>query len=542
MRESARKRSTRPTATHAVIAHAVMARAVATAPTATRTIATLVLSLLLALRGPSTAHAADATPPQAGAGFGASPIGGCGTDLVLLNQVTGWQTEWPGEWAGIAAAPGDAVARKAALTRWRAADAVLDADIRALDAGIARGRTAPTAVAQRVLQQARDLHAMLVAGRGDVFVAGDSEFARQWRVVLVGEIAPAIARYTRFLETRYLPAIHEASALAALDDQGACFREATRWWTTLGLDSDAVEAIGERLLADTRAQLAALTDGEPLADTLARLRATAATTYADTDDAALIAVSTAALERARTRLPSAFEKTVAPIVVAPMQAHMQASFPAGFYRPGASIADTAAYVINPSRPAERRLMAETIAFHEGLPGHHLFHAYPRGGHAGEFNSGLAEGWAIYAEQLADEMGLYSTSLDRQGMHAKHLWAASRLVIEPRLHSGRWSRQEAIDYMRATTALPDADIEIEIDRYLAMPGQSLSYMLGFDVLLRARERARARLGDRFDLRSFHSAVLAPGLRPLPEVEADIDRWAEARSGDAPVTPRSDPRRP
>lgn len=494
----------------------------------TRAIAALAVSAIFAVRGHSPAHAADATPPQGGAGFGATAIAGCGTDLTLLNQVTGWQTDWPGEWAAIAQAPGDAAAREAALTRWRAADAVLDADIRALRSGIARERTVPTAVARRVLQQAGDLHAMLVAGQGDVFVTDDSAFARQWRTVLIDEIAPAIARYTRFLETRYLPVTRDASALTALDDRGACFREATRWWTTLALDGDAVEAIGERLLAETRTQLSTLTAGEPLADTLARLRATADTTYADSDEASLIAVSSAALDRARVRLPAWFEKTVTPIVVAPMQVHMQASFPAGFYRPGESIRDTATYVINPSRPAERRLMAETIAFHEGLPGHHLFHAYPRGDETGEFNSGLAEGWAIYAEQLADEMTLYSTSLDRQGMQAKHLWAASRLVIEPRLHSGRWSRQQAVDYMRATTALPEAEIAIEIDRYLAMPGQSLSYMLGFDVLWRAREDARARLGDRFDIRAFHTAVLAPGLRPLPQVEADIDRWIDAQT--------------
>ena len=475
---------------------------------------------------------AEAATLESGAGFGATPIASCDTDLKYLNQVTGWQTAWPGEWARIAASPGDDAARAAALARWREAAAVLSADEKALRSGLAKSASsghalAPAAVVRRVLQQTKDLHGMLLRGEGGFFAKGDDAFARRWRELLQKRVAPAIERYAAFLERRYLPATHDNSALAELHDGGACFRHATEWWTTLPLDGDAVEAIGERLIADTRARLAASTGGESFDATLVRLRATATTTYVGTDVASLAAVSSAALARARARLPEAFDATVPPMVVTPMQAHMQASFPAGFYQPAESATETAAFVINPSRPAERRLMAEVIAFHEGIPGHHLFYSYPRQAPDNDFNSGIAEGWAIYAEYLADELGLFSTPLDREGMHAKHLWAASRLVIEPRLHSGRWSRNDAITYMRATTALPQAEIEIEIDRYLAMPGQSLSYMLGYDVLRRARERAQAALGDRFDLRAFHNIVLEGGHQPLPKIEADIDAWIASR---------------
>lgn len=247
----------------------------------------------------------------------------------------------------------------------------------------------------------------------------------------------------------------------------------------------------------------------------------------------IIDLSGAALARAQATLPRAF--AAAPpsaIVVEAMADHLQPSFPAGYYVPPAD-GMPAKYMINPSRPGDRRLMAEAIAFHEGLPGHHLFFSYPRDKPLEGFSAGIIEGWAIYAERVADELGLYATPRDTQGMLAKRLWAASRLVVEPRLHDGRWTRKEAIDFMAKTTALPKAEIEIEVDRYLAMPGQSISYALGYDVIVSAREKARAQLGGAFDIRTFHDVVLKPGVRPLADVERDVAAWAaEAARSKAP----------
>jgi uncharacterized protein (DUF885 family) len=339
------------------------------------------------------------------------------------------------------------------------------------------------------------------------------------------EIAPAVAAYERFLRDDYLPKAPEKSALAALGDDGRCFADAARWWTSLQMSSAEIEAAGERLLGATREELLQLSDTrEDLQAVLARLRKTPASAPIASDD--LIAISSAALSRADQALPDRFAAVpAAGIDVKPMPAHLQASSPAGFYAPPSGDQNSA-YVINTSRPADRRLMAEAIAFHEGVPGHHLFFAYPRKSAGGDFNAGLAEGWAIYAEKLADEMGLYSAILDREGRLAKHLWAASRLIIEPRLHSGQWTRKDAIRFMQRTTALPEEEIAIEIDRYLAMPGQSLTYMLGADAIVGARERARAAFGEDFDVRAFHHVVLEGGMRSLAEVDADVDAWIAA----------------
>jgi len=204
---------------------------------------------------------------------------------------------------------------------------------------------------------------------------------------------------------------------------------------------------------------------------------------------------------------------------------IKASVAAGFYRPPQG-GKSAAYVINLSRPQDRRLMAEVIAFHETLPGHHV--GAGLGLPAGTFNSGFLEGWGIYSEYLADEMGLYGSSFDRTGMMAKHLWAASRLVIEPGLHLHGWTRQQAIDFMRLHTALAVPKIELEIDRYISTPGQSLSYMLGYDRIADARAYAKKQLGSRFDVRDFHDVVLGKGVRPLDEMRADVVRRADSKA--------------
>lgn len=472
------------------------------------------------------ASSAAAAPPEAGAGYGATPIRECGTDLSYLNQITGWQTSWPAEWAQIAAAPGDAAAQAAALARWGAAPAALSADIAALKRGLRERRAAPRAVVARVEQQVRDLETALAA-KPSAYVDGPAgDFSGKWRRLMNAEIAPAVAAYRRFLRDDYLPKAPETSALAALGDDGGCFAAAARWWTSLEMTSAEIEAAGERLLGETRGELLQLSaTREDLPAVLARLRKTPERAPISEDD--LIALSSAALARADEALVDWFAAVPTNgIDVKPMPAHLQASSPAGFYQPGSGGANSV-YVINSSRPADRRLMAEAIAFHEGVPGHHLFFAYPRESAGGDFSAGFAEGWAIYAEKLADEMGLYSSLLDREGRLAKHLWASSRLIIEPRLHSGRWTRKDAIRFLRRTTALPEEEVAIEIDRYLAMPGQSLTYMLGADAILKARARARAELGEDFDIKAFHQAVLEKGMRPLAEVDADVDAWIETK---------------
>ena len=464
---------------------------------------------------------AQPEPLAADGGFAASALADCKTDLRYLNQVSGWQGVWPREWQAVASA-----SSPDALARWRAAPAALNKTVEALRAGVANKETAPRPVVLRVLQQVRDLIGALDARDPRYF--SDNAAGGAWNALVTDEILPALIEFERFLDVEYLPKARRRPGLSDTEGGGDCFHHAVAFWTTLDLSRDEIEAIGRRLLDATRNDLAATgQDGEDAEAIMARLRAQQ--TADPTTPAELIAISEKVLMRAQDATLFAFEKTARhAIEVVEMPAHVQASFPAGYYvGPNGDPGSAGQYVINPSRPGERRLMAEAIAFHEGVPGHHLFFDYPRDAPSEGFNAGLLEGWGLYAEYVADEMGLYSSLFDRQGMMAKHLWAASRLVVEPGLHLRGWSREKAIDFMLKNTIMPRAEIEIEVDRYIAMPGHSLSYMLGADLIMSERDRAREELGAAFDIRAFHELVLAPGVRPLPQLREEIRAWAAGR---------------
>jgi uncharacterized protein (DUF885 family) len=178
-----------------------------------------------------------------------------------------------------------------------------------------------------------------------------------------------------------------------------------------------------------------------------------------------------------------------------------------------------------------RFAIEATSYHEGVPGHHL-----QGAIAAElegipefrrqmFLPAYGEGWGLYAERLADEMGLYSTPLDRLGMLATDSLRACRLVVDTGLHALGWSRRQAIEYMVRNSPLREGPVTAEIDRYIAVPGQALAYMLGRLEILRMRAAARARLGDRFDIKAFHDAVLGSGALPLPILGRVVGSWAD-----------------
>ena len=191
------------------------------------------------------------------------------------------------------------------------------------------------------------------------------------------------------------------------------------------------------------------------------------------------------------------------------------------------------YFINTADPADAsRTEAESIAFHEAIPGHHLQIAISQEleglpdfqRHDG--STAYIEGWGLYAERLADEMGLYSGDLDRLGMLTADSWRSARLVVDTGLHALGWDRQAAIDYFTEHTPVPPEQVVSEVDRYLAMPGQALSYKVGQLEIQRLRAEAEDRMGDRFDVAGFHDVVLGSGAVTLPVLAELVTAWAGA----------------
>jgi uncharacterized protein (DUF885 family) len=175
-----------------------------------------------------------------------------------------------------------------------------------------------------------------------------------------------------------------------------------------------------------------------------------------------------------------------------------------------------------------------LAFHEGIPGHHLQISIAQEAKSvPEFRKYLlftayVEGWALYTEYLAKEIGLYKDDLDEVGRLTMELWRACRLVVDTGIHAMNWKRQRAINYFLANTALTRDNIVREIDRYFVYPGQACAYQIGKNKILALREKARQALGPRFDIRGFHDAVLANGAVPLPVLEAIVDEWVRSRA--------------
>jgi uncharacterized protein (DUF885 family) len=363
--------------------------------------------------------------------------------------------------------------------------------------------------------------------------------AASWREALEGvvrdEIRPALGRY-RDLLVELLPKsrpperaglVYVPGGVAAY---GACIRNAT----TLALDAEELHQLGLTALAEVEERIAEL-GGRALGArdagaVLARLREDPALQATDGREA--MTAAAAAIARAEARLGDIFHPPLPPpCTIAAMPAHLAASgAPPAYSPPARDGSRPGAYLFNQLKPGVAGSWAlEAITFHEAVPGHHA--QYARLQRLAQLPLLLAvfpvvahgEGWGLYAEQLADELGLYSDDIQRLGMLAAAALRAVRLVVDTGLHARGWSRTHALQFALAHTAEPEF-LAAEIDRYIAWPGQALGYLVGQREILRLRDHARARLGAAFDLRDFHGAVLDHGGLPLPVLSQVVQGWA------------------
>jgi uncharacterized protein (DUF885 family) len=250
----------------------------------------------------------------------------------------------------------------------------------------------------------------------------------------------------------------------------------------------------------------------------------------------LIKYAEAAVERARQALPKAFGRIPKePVIVEPYPAYLEKSAPGGQSVPPSADGKPGKYLINAYKANEQsRAGLESTAFHETYPGHHLQGAlalerkelHPVSRYF--FLSGFGEGWALYSERLADEMGLFSSDVDRLGLLANEGLRAARLVVDSGMHALGWTRQQAIDYVLAHTTESPSHAAAEVDRYIAVPAQATAYMIGNLEIRKLRTEAEQALGPKFDLREFHDLVLADGTLPLWVLREKVSRWIKSKS--------------
>ena len=354
------------------------------------------------------------------------------------------------------------------------------------------------------------------------------------RRVIGEQVLPAYRELLVFLRDTYVPQARRTTAACDLPDGEAFYAARIREYTTLPLSADDVHARGlqevARILAemnDVRRQ--AGFDGD-LSAFLQFLR-TDAQFYARTPEELLAHASWIA-KRIDGLLPKFFGVLPRqPYGVAPVPADIAPFYTTGRYVPAPQPTGFAGmYWVNTHALPSRALYTlPALTLHEAVPGHHLQIALA-GEMAGQppfrrhgFVDAYGEGWALYAEHLGDEMGVYLTPYEQFGRLTYEMWRAARLVVDTGLHAKRWSRDEARAYLFAHTALSEHEVATEVDRYIGWPGQALSYKIGELKIRELRARAQDRLGAGFDLRAFHDAVLALGSVPLAVLEEQVEAW-------------------
>lgn len=247
----------------------------------------------------------------------------------------------------------------------------------------------------------------------------------------------------------------------------------------------------------------------------------------------IVAAAQSAMDRATEAIPEWFGiLPQTPCVMAEMPPIGAEDAPLAFYLPAAEDGSRpGTYFVNTTSPDTRtRFESEALAFHESIPGHHLqltiaqeLEGVPDF-RRNAFITVFHEGWGLYSERLADEMGLYSGDLERFGILSFDSWRAGRLVVDTGIHALGWSRQEAIDYLIANSPQAPNNIVNEVERYISWPGQALAYKTGQREMFRARNRAIDTMGDRFDIKDFHDTLLGSGSVPMATMHRLVDDWA------------------
>lgn len=356
----------------------------------------------------------------------------------------------------------------------------------------------------------------------------------------VREVAvPAFRRYRDTIARDIAPIARpdDKPGLLHVPDGLAAYRDLVRVHTTLDLEPEAIHATGlaeiERIDREFVELGGRVLGTKDVAGTLAALRDDPRLRFDNADE--VFETAQRSLARAQAAMSDWFGRIPgAACVVVPVPTHSEQHQTIAYYSwPAMDGSRPGRYYINLYAPETRpRYEAEALAFHEAVPGHHLqiaiaqelpgLPAFQRA----LGSTAFSEGWGLYTERLSDEMGLYTGDMDRFGILSYDAWRAGRLVVDTGMHALGWTRQQAIDFLKAHTALGENNIENEVDRYIVMPGQALAYKIGQLEILRLRDDARRRLGPAFDIKAFHDTVLGSGAVSLPVLRDIVGDWLAA----------------
>jgi len=356
------------------------------------------------------------------------------------------------------------------------------------------------------------------------------------RAAVEGGVNPGYQRFADYIARDYRPACTRAVGASARPMGRDYYRFRARQETTTDLTPDQIHAIGLKEVARIRAEMAAVATraGFPSREAYVEHLRTDPQYYAKTPGELMreVAYVTRLVDAWMPRLFGKLPRL--PYTIQEIPAEIAPFTTTAYYRPGSLEAGAAGvYFVNTSKLNERPLFeVPALSIHEAVPGHHHQIALaqeldlpPFRRHAAFF-TGFVEGWGLYSERLGIEMGMYDTPAKDMGRLSYEMWRATRLVVDTGLHWKGWSRDRAVQYMLENTALSRANIEAEVNRYIAWPGQALAYKIGELKIRELRAEAEAALGARFDIRAFHDRLLESGALPLDLLEAKMRAWIAA----------------
>ncbi|HEY0443046.1 MAG TPA: DUF885 domain-containing protein [Candidatus Limnocylindrales bacterium] len=457
-------------------------------------------------------------------------------ELRVVDQMAGPQTLLP---QLTQFQPADTPERlEKLLARLAAYPAYMAANAQILRDGLADGLTAPRIVAERTIAQIERLLAVPIGEAvipSMVQVASDADRERV-RDAVRDHVYPADQAFLDVLRDEYLAKTRENPGLWSAPNGDALYRTAIRSWTTLDLDPREVHEIGMAEIREIEAERQEISAAAGFGADTKRYRASLTNEAANipASKETLVERANEDIERALAIAPRFFGRLPrAGLEVRPVEEFKERDAPFAYYFPPAIDGSRPGiyYVNTYDLPSRTYTKLATTTYHEAVPGHHFqialemenqdLNAFRRLG-ARMVGGAYVEGWGLYSEKLAAEMGLYRSEAERFGMLDAMAWRAARLVVDTGLHALRWDRQRSIDFL-LDTGLSQTDATIETDRYICWPGQALTYKIGQREIERLRREMEARDGSTFDLRAFHDAVLGHGSLPLATLASELPNW-------------------
>ncbi len=470
------------------------------------------------------------------------------TEVQPMNHFYGLHSGYPSFVSGQGGAPFTTVRQyEENLARTRLLPRVFDQAIARFRQGLASDTVASQLTTRNMISQIDALLAQkpvespfygpIKAFPDSIRAVDRKRLTAAYSSAITKDVYPAYAKLRAFLNDEYLPRARPEVGLSAMKGGEKLYRLAVRQRTTVDMEPDAIHRLGLSEVARIRGEMdkvkVRMGFTGPLKDFFDEVRANPK--YHPSTREQLSEGFAEVGRKVDAQIPKFFSRTPkTPLEIRPYPAYSEKYEAGGSYDSGAPDGTRPGvfYYNTYDLPSRFLTGINTLYLHEGAPGHHFqISLAQENASLPEFqrfggNTAFVEGWALYAETLGFEMGLFDDPAQHWGTLDDEMLRAMRLVVDTGLHTKNWSREKAIDYMLANSGMGRTDATAEVERYIAIPGQALAYKIGALTIQRLRKKAEAELGDKFDVRAFHEQVLDSGALPLGVLEAKVDRWITA----------------